>query len=159
MGESIPSNASTAICEEESTVHPHNSHPSGYFPSQPGQVRAPRLPAWATTFRTVLLIGAGLLVLLLLFLIGTATLGPADMYSDGGLGVLQATIWLGFGTILLTFPYLIASIVYAGLWATKLRGRGYRPYTATSWILVVGPVVALPVVVSVALITADPSML
>ncbi|GAT88449.1 hypothetical protein J2T10_002780 [Paenarthrobacter nicotinovorans] len=82
------------------------------------------------------------------------------MYSEGGLGVLQATIWLGLGTILLTFPYLIASIVYAGLWATKLRGRGYRPYTATSWILVVGPVVvALPVVVLVALITADPSML
>ncbi|MDP9937259.1 hypothetical protein J2T11_003630 [Paenarthrobacter nicotinovorans] len=118
------------------------------------------MPAWATTFRSVLLIGAALLVLLLLLLIGTATSGSADMYSQGGLGALEATIWLGLGTILLTFPYLIASIVYGALWATKLRGRGYRRYAATSWILVAGPVVvALPVVALVALITADPSML
>ncbi|MFF1831292.1 hypothetical protein [Paenarthrobacter sp. NPDC058040] len=82
------------------------------------------------------------------------------MYSERGLGVLQAAIWLGLGTILLTFPYLIASIVYGSLWATKLRGRGYRRYTATSWILVAGPVVvALPVVALVALIAADPGML
>jgi len=33
-----------------------------------------------------------------------ATLGSADMNSQGGLGVLQATTWLGLGTILLTFP-------------------------------------------------------
>lgn len=79
------------------------------------------------------------------------------MYSQGGRGVLQATIWLGLGTVLLAIPYLIASIIYAVLWVARLRGRGYRAYPGTSWILFAGPLVAgLPVLALIGLVTSSP---
>ncbi len=141
-------------------MEPHNPYSPHYFPSHPGQVQPPPLPAWARTFRTILLILAGLLVLLLLLLFGAAMSGSADMYSEGGRSVLQATIWLGLGTVLLTIPYVIASIIYAALWAGKLRGRGYRRHPGTTWILIAGPIVsALPILGLIGLITADPSTL
>lgn len=81
------------------------------------------------------------------------------MYSEGGLGVLQIIFWLGLGMILLAIPYVIASLIYAALWATKLRGRGYRRYPGTAWILVAGPVIAaIPLMASIALISANQHM-
>ncbi|YCK83013.1 hypothetical protein M1D89_07215 [Arthrobacter sp. D3-18] len=141
-------------------MEPHNPYSPSYFPHQPGQLQPPPLPAWARTFRTILLILAGLLVLLLLLLFGAGTTGSADMYSEGGLGVLQATIWLGLGTVLLTIPYVTASIIYAALWAGTLRGRGYRRYPGTTWILIAGPIVAaLPVLALIGVITTNSSRL
>ncbi|AFR30215.1 hypothetical protein [Arthrobacter sp. Rue61a] len=140
-------------------MEPHSPYPPNYFPHQPGQVQVPPLPAWARTFRTILLILAGVLVVLLLLLIAVGT-GSIDMYTEDGLGALQAVIWLCLGMLLLAIPYVIASVIYAALWATKLRGRGYRRYPATTWILVAGPILAaLPALALIGLITADPSML
>ena len=116
------------------------------------------LPAWARTFRTVLLFGAGLLVLLLLLLVGTSTSGSADMYTSGGRSTLQAMVWLGLGALLLTIPYVLASIVYAVLWASKLHGRGFRGYPGTSWILIAGPILAaLPMVLLIGTIASNTS--
>lgn len=80
------------------------------------------------------------------------------MYIEGGLGVLQIIFWLGLALLLLAIPYVIASIIYAALWATKLRGRGYRRYPGTAWLLVAGPILAaIPLVALVALIAANTS--
>ncbi|MDQ0662448.1 magnesium-transporting ATPase (P-type) [Arthrobacter ulcerisalmonis] len=120
------------------------------------------LPAWARIFRTILLVLAGilLLLLLLLLLITMGTSRAGDMYDDNTMAVFQATIWLGLALTALTIPYLLASVTYGALWAAKLRGRGYRGYPATTWILVVGPlVVGLSVMAVVALVAAPPSML
>ncbi|MDR6987561.1 hypothetical protein J2Y66_002043 [Paenarthrobacter nitroguajacolicus] len=116
------------------------------------------MPAWARTFRKVLLIGAGLLVLLLVLLVGTSTSGSADMYSAGGRSGLQAIVWLGLGVLLLTIPYVLASIIYAVMWASKLRGRGFRRYPGTTWILIAGPLLAaLPLVALIGLIVSNTS--
>ncbi|WP_240341944.1 hypothetical protein [Arthrobacter sp. Alg241-R88] len=118
------------------------------------------MPAWARVFRTVLLALAGLLVVMLLLLFVAGTSASADMYTQGGRDILQATIWLGLGTVVMTIPYLIASILYSTLWAVKLRGRGYRGYPATSWVLVAAPViVALPILAVIGLVAANPSVL
>ena len=137
-------------------MEPQNPYPPHYFPPQPGQVQVQPLPAWARTFRTVLLFGAGLLVLLLLLLVGTSTSGSADMYTSGGRSALQAMVWLGLGALLLTIPYVLASIVYAVLWASKLHGRGFRGYPGTSWILIAGPILAaLPMVLLIGTIASN----
>lgn len=139
-------------------MEPHSQYPPSYFPPQLEQTRVSPLPGWARTFRTVLLIGAGLLVLLVLLLIGTATSGSADMYSAGGRSVLQASIWLSLGTLLLTIPYVLASIIYAALWASKLRGRGFRRHPGTAWILIAGPILAaLPMVLLTGLSASNTS--
>ncbi|PRB44992.1 hypothetical protein CQ020_01815 [Arthrobacter sp. MYb23] len=137
-------------------MQPQNPSPPNYVPPQPGPVEVPPLPAWARTFRSGLLIGAGLLVLLLLLLIVVATSGS----SAGGVGILEAVLWLGFGLFWLAIPYVLASIIYAVLWATKLRGNGYRRYPGTSWILVGGPILAgLPLLALIWLIAANPVVL
>jgi hypothetical protein len=80
---SISSSPSLAICQEESTMERQSPYPPNYFPPQPGQVQGSPLPAWARTFRIVVLVGAGLLLhLLLLFWAGAS--GSANMYSAGG---------------------------------------------------------------------------
>lgn len=146
--------------QEESAVESDRQYPSSYAPDQERYVQAAPLPSWARAFRTILLILAALLVVLLLLLLIAGMSGSADMYSQGELGVLQSTIWLGLGTVLLTIPYLIASIIYAVLWVARLRGRGYRWYPGTTWILIAGPLVAgLPVLALIGLITSGPSSL
>ncbi|MFC9772542.1 MULTISPECIES: hypothetical protein [unclassified Pseudarthrobacter] len=53
---------------------------------------------------------------------------------------------------------MLASIVYAALWASKLRGRGFRRYPGTAWILIAGPVLAaLPMVFLTGLIASNTS--
>lgn len=139
-------------------MEPQNPYPPNYLPPQTVQVQAWPLPAWARTFRTILLIGAGFLVLLLLLLIGTSTSGSADMYTAGGRSALQAMVWLGLGALLLTIPYVLASIIYGVLWASKLQGRGFRRYPGTSWILIAGPILAaLPMVLLIGLIASNTS--
>ncbi|MBT2585601.1 hypothetical protein [Arthrobacter sp. ISL-95] len=134
-------------------MEPRNPYPANYVPPQPGQVLVPLLPAWARTFRSILLILAGLLVLLLMLLFWAATSGS----SAGGLGILQVIFWLGFGLFWLAIPYVPASILYAVLWASKLRGNGYRRYPGTSWILIVGPILAGLILLSlIGLIAANP---
>jgi hypothetical protein len=141
-------------------VEPHHQYPHNHAHQPAGQVQVPPLPSWARVFRTILLVLAGLLAVMLLLLFVAGTSGSADMYTPGGTDVLQATIWLGLGTVVMTVPYLIASIIYAILWAAKLRGRGYRGYPATTWALIAGPVVvALPIVALIGLISVDPSTL
>ncbi|MGR0159160.1 hypothetical protein [Paenarthrobacter nitroguajacolicus] len=140
-------------------MEPQIPYPANYVPPQPGQLQIQPLPAWARTFRTILLILPGVLALLLLLVIWAATSGSIDMYSEGGLGVLQIIFWLGLGMILLAIPYVIGSVIYAVLWATKLRGRGYRRYPGTAWILFAGPVVAaIPLMAFLVLITANQHM-
>ncbi|MGP0224073.1 hypothetical protein [Paenarthrobacter sp. NCHU4564] len=85
---------------------------------------------------------------------------PPNVPLENFTGTTQDLAQAVMASKYLTLELHIASIVYGALWATKLRGGGYRRYTATSWILVAGPVVvALSAVALVALITADPSML
>jgi hypothetical protein len=80
------------------------------------------------------------------------------MYTAGGRSALQAMVWLGLGALLLTVPYVLASIIYAVLWASKLRGRGFRRYPGTSWILIAGPTLAaLPMVLLIGLIVSNTS--
>lgn len=141
-------------------MEPHHQYPNNYAHPPATQVQAPPLPTWARVFRTILLALAGLLVVMLLLLFVAGTSASADMYTQGGRDILQAIIWLGLGSVVMTIPYLIASILYATLWAVKLRGRGYRRYPATTWVLVAGPVmVALPVLALIGLIAANPSAL
>jgi hypothetical protein len=141
-------------------VEPHHQYPNSHAHQPATQAQAPPLPAWARVFRTVLLALAGLLAVLLLLLFVAGTSASADMYTQGGRDILQSIIWLGLGTVVMTIPYLIASILYATLWAVKLRGRGYRGYPATTWVLVAGPVmVALPILALIGLIAANPSAL
>ncbi|SLK00114.1 hypothetical protein [Arthrobacter sp. P2b] len=140
-------------------MEPHHQYPHNPAQHPAAQVQVPPLPAWAKVFRTILLVVAGLLMVMLLLLFLAGTSASADMYTPGGTDVLQATIWLGLGTVVMTVPYLIASIIYAILWAAKLRGRGYRGYPAT-WALIAGPVVvALPIVALIGLISVHPSTL
>ncbi|MEO3942015.1 hypothetical protein V3C41_13120 [Paenarthrobacter nicotinovorans] len=54
---------------------------------------------------------------------------------------------------------MIAGATYAALWVTKLRGRQYRRYPGTTWILVAGPIVAaVPLLALIGLITANTIM-
>jgi hypothetical protein len=141
-------------------VEPDHQYPNNHAHQPATLAQAPPLPAWARVFRTVLLALAGLLVVMLLLLFVAGTSASADMYTQGGRDILQAIIWLGLGAVVMTIPYLIASILYAILWAAKLRGRGYRGYPGTSWVLGAGPVmIALPILALIGLIAANPSAL
>jgi ferric-dicitrate binding protein FerR (iron transport regulator) len=69
-------------------VEPHHQYPHN---PPAGQVQVPPLPAWARVFRTILLVLAGLLVVMLLLLFVAGTSASADMYTQGGRDILQVT--------------------------------------------------------------------
>jgi hypothetical protein len=141
-------------------VEPHRTNQHEDFSRQGDPMKKAPLPAWARIFRATLLVLSGVLLLLLLLLITLSTSRIGDMYDDNTMAVFQATIWLGLALTALTIPYLLASVTYGALWTVRLRGRGYRGYPATTWMLVAGPmVVGLSVMALVALVAAPASML
>ncbi|MHA7289079.1 hypothetical protein ACX80V_05455 [Arthrobacter sp. MDT3-24] len=113
---------------------------------QPHAVLRPPLPAWARVFRLVLIcLGGGIALSLVVFLSVSMT-SQASIYTESGRADIQLAIWLGLLLIVLSIPYVLVSLVYAVLWAVKLRGRGYRRYPGTTWFLVLGPIaIVVPV--------------
>lgn len=162
-GRVVPSRASCktwSTCQEERNVEPYPPHQHQDPRACPDSSQRPALPAWAGTFRTVLLVLAAILLLLLLLLLMMGTSRAGDMYAGGTSAVLQATIWIGLALPALGVPYVVASIAYGALWTARLRGRGYRRYPATTWMLVAGPiVVGLSITALVALVMAPASLL
>lgn len=113
------------------------SQPEGHshtasLPSQP-------LPAWAKTYRTVLMVSGGVGLVTLAAIVVSFSL-PASMYEPGGLrGVgfgIMASLFYAVGSL----PYLIANAVYSIRWASSLRGRGYSVSGLSSAFLVTAPV-------------------
>jgi hypothetical protein len=103
----------------------------------------PPLPAWARVFRLALIcLGGGIALLLVVFLAGSMT-SQASVYTESGRADIQLAIWLGLLLILLSVPYVLASLVYGVRWAVTLRGRGYRSYPGTTWLLVLGPIAVI----------------
>lgn len=147
--------------QEESTVEPHSPYQHDYVLSRQGSMQKPPLPGWARAFRTTLLVLAGILLLLLLLLLTMATSRVGgDLYHDSTVAFLQGIVWVGLALPALGLPYVIASIIYGALWMSTLRGRGYRGYPATSWMLVAGPaVVGLSILALVVLVMLPASML
>jgi len=117
------------------------------------------LPGWAQVFRTTLLVLGGILSLLLLLLLtmGTSTVG--DLYQDSTVSFLQSLVYVALALPALGIPYVIASIVYGALWLNSLRGRGYRSYPATSWLLVAGPLVVGLAILALAALIMVPARL
>ena len=141
-------------------MEPYRPHPNNGVLGQNGQWHKPPLPGWAQVFRTTLLVLAGIVLLFLLLLLTMGTLMVGDLYHDSTVAFLQSLVWVGLALPALGIPYVIASIVYGALWISTLRGRGYRSYPATSWLLVAGPlVVGLATLALAALIMAPASML
>ncbi len=83
---------------------------------------------------------AAALHFLLVGLLSVSMTSQTSIYTESGRADIQVAIWLGLLLILLSVPYVLASLVYAVLWAVKLRGRGYRCYPGTTCFLVLGPV-------------------
>lgn len=128
-------------------MEPPSTRQPAYALQPPPQPGRPPLPAWARVFRTVLLSLGGVVALLAVLFWSVSMTTQPSLYSDSGTAALQNIVWLGLALFLLAVPYVLASITYAVLWATSLRGRGYRSYAGTTWLLVLGPLaVVVPVV-------------
>jgi hypothetical protein len=145
--------------QEESNVEPHRPYQHDYVLSQQDPMLKPALPGWAQVFRTTLLVLAGILslILLLLLTMGTSTVG--DLYQDSTVSFLQSLVYVALALPALGIPYVIASIVYGALWINTLRGRGYRSYPATSWLLVAGPLVVGLAILALAALIIVPARL
>lgn len=110
------------------------------------------LPAWAKTYRTVLMVLGGIGVAALMGIIVSFSL-PASMYEPGGLHGVGFGIMLSLFYAVGSIPYLIANVIYAVRWATSLRGHGYSASGLSSAFLVAAPIlVALSVVRGVAML-------
>jgi hypothetical protein len=121
------------------------------------QPQALPLPGWARAFRAILLGLGGLLAVLTLILTVSAT-GSRSLTTEGGISTIQLAIYLSLIIFVLSGPYLVGSIVYGVTWAASLRGKGYRAYSGTTWILVAGPIlVGVVVLAAVAFLFRDPS--
>ena len=70
-----------------------------------------------------------------------------------------ALVWVGLALPALGIPYMIASIVYGALWLNTLRGKGYRSYPATSWMLVAAPLVVGLAILALAALIMGPARL
>lgn len=116
---------------------PWNS-PDGYSYAAP--LASTALPAWAKTYRIVLMVLGGIAMLALLVIAVCFSL-PADMYEPGGLRAAGLGILLSLLYAVGSIPYLIANLVYAIRWATSLRGRGYAASGLSSAFLVAAPIV------------------
>ena len=110
------------------------------------------LPAWARTFRTVLMAFGGLGVAALIGISVSFAL-PASMYEPGGLRGIGFGIMLSLFYAVGSIPYLIANVVYAARWAASLRGHGYSVSRLSSAFLVAAPIlVAISVARGVAML-------
>jgi hypothetical protein len=94
-------------------------------------------------FRLVLVCLGGGIALLLVVLLSVSMTSQASLYTESGRADIQLAIWLGLLLILLAVPYVLASLVYAALWAATLRGRGYRSYPGSTLFLVLGPLAVI----------------
>lgn len=124
-------------------MEPYPAHQSAFALQQPHQSHRPPLPGGTRAFRMVLIILGCVIALLVLVCLGVSTTSPASIYTESGRAGIQLAIWLGLLIILLSVPYVLASLVYAVLWAVKLRGRGYRRHLGTTWFLVLGPIAVI----------------
>jgi hypothetical protein len=106
------------------------------------------MPAWAKTYRIVLMVFGGFAMLALLVITICFSL-PASMYEPGGLRAAGLGILLSLLYAVGSIPYLIANLVYTIRWATSLRGRGYAASGLSSTFLV-----AAPIVVAASIITS-----
>ena len=98
-----------------------------------------RLPVWARTFRTVLMVLGGVAVAAFMAITVSFAL-PANMYEPGGLRGVGFGIMLSLFYAVGSIPYLIANVVYAIRWATSLRGHGYSVSLLSSAFLVAAPI-------------------
>ena len=110
-----------------------------YALQQPSQSSSLPLPDWARAFRIILIILGGVFALLLLMFLLVNEATESSFYTESGRAAINILLGLGVVILLLAVPYLLASLIYAFLWSTSLRGKGYRSYAGTTWFLIAAP--------------------
>ncbi|MDQ0768411.1 hypothetical protein QF031_001160 [Pseudarthrobacter defluvii] len=111
------------------------SEPDGFAYAAPAASN--KLPGWAKTYRTVLIVLGFVAMAWLLIIAAGYALSPREAAGRTSASILLLIVDVLFA--LAAVPYLIASAVYGTLWALSLRGGGYAAGGFSSFFLVASP--------------------